>query len=181
MFIKTKIGPSISALWSQTSANASFEEPEPCFNKKIPSYQYRKSHCGDKTILRPSYLRNGISFTGKITSLYRIKTLLVMCVSTIHWLANWCLNKMVDILQTTFNRKWQDYVYIQCEYKSTKQKIKHLLREENKMCIDMKYTYFDSNFSIFPMDPLKSNLSPDHHQAITWTNITQFTNAYMRH
>ena len=31
------------------------------------------------------------------------------------------------------NRKWQDYVYIQCEYKSTKQKIKHLLREENKI------------------------------------------------
>ena len=30
-------------------------------------------------------------------------------------------------------RKWQDYVYIQCEYKSTKQKIKHLLREENKV------------------------------------------------
>ena len=32
-----------------------------------------------------------------------------------------------------FNRKWQDYVYIQCEYKCTKQKIKHLLREENKV------------------------------------------------
>ena len=31
------------------------------------------------------------------------------------------------------NRKWQDYVYIQCEYKSTKQKIKHLLSEENKV------------------------------------------------
>ena len=31
------------------------------------------------------------------------------------------------------NKKWQDYVYIQCEYKSTKQKIKHLLREENKV------------------------------------------------
>ena len=30
-------------------------------------------------------------------------------------------------------RKWQDYVYIQCEYKSTKPKIKHLLREENKV------------------------------------------------
>ena len=30
-------------------------------------------------------------------------------------------------------RKWQDYVYIQCEYKSTKQQIKHLLREENKV------------------------------------------------
>ena len=31
------------------------------------------------------------------------------------------------------HRKWQDYVYIQCEYKSTKQKIKHLLWEENKV------------------------------------------------
>ena len=37
------------------------------FNIKIPSYQYRKSHCGEKTILRPSYLHNGISYTGKIT------------------------------------------------------------------------------------------------------------------
>ena len=32
----------------------------------------RKSHCGDKTILRPSYLHNGISYTGKMTSLYWI-------------------------------------------------------------------------------------------------------------
>ena len=30
------------------------------FNIKMSSYQYRKSHCGDKTILRPSYLYNGI-------------------------------------------------------------------------------------------------------------------------
>ena len=36
-------------------------------------------------------------------------------------------------LEGHLNRKWQDYVYIQCEYKSTKQKIKHLLREENKV------------------------------------------------
>ena len=36
----------------------------------MPSYQYRKSHCGDKTILRPSYLHNGISYTGKMASLY---------------------------------------------------------------------------------------------------------------
>ena len=38
--------------------------------------------------------------------------------------------KLANII---LNRKWQDYVYIQCEYKSTKQKIKHLLREENKV------------------------------------------------
>ena len=33
---------------------------------KMPSYQYRKSHCGDKTILRPSYLHNRFSYTGKM-------------------------------------------------------------------------------------------------------------------
>ena len=43
------------------------------FNIKMPSYQYRKFHCGDKTILQPSYLHNGISYTGKTTSLYWIR------------------------------------------------------------------------------------------------------------
>ena len=47
----------------------------PRFNIKMTSYQYRKSHCGDKTILRPSYLHNGISYTGKTTSLYWIRAL----------------------------------------------------------------------------------------------------------
>ena len=36
---------------------------------------YSKNHCGNKTILRPSYLHNGISSTGKITSLYWIRAL----------------------------------------------------------------------------------------------------------
>ena len=45
-------------------------------NIKMPSYQYRKSHCGDKTILRPSYLHNGISYTDKMTSLYWIRALI---------------------------------------------------------------------------------------------------------
>ena len=49
------------------------KEPGPWFNIKMPSYQYRKSHCGDKTILWPSYLHNGISYTGKTTSLYWIR------------------------------------------------------------------------------------------------------------
>ena len=35
-------------------------------------YQYRKSYCGDKTILRPSYLHNEISYTDKRISLYWI-------------------------------------------------------------------------------------------------------------
>ena len=47
------------------------------FNIKMPSYQYRKFHCGDKTILRPPYLHNGISYTGKMTSLYWIRALIL--------------------------------------------------------------------------------------------------------
>ena len=39
----------------------------------MSSYQYRKSHCGDRTILRPSYPHNEISYTGKIASLYWIR------------------------------------------------------------------------------------------------------------
>ena len=39
------------------------------FNIKMPSYQYRKSHCGDKTVVRSSYLHNGISYTGTMQSL----------------------------------------------------------------------------------------------------------------
>ena len=45
------------------------------FNIKLTSYQYRKSHFGDKTILRSSYLHNGISYTGKMTTLYWIRAL----------------------------------------------------------------------------------------------------------
>ena len=47
--------------------------PGPRFNIKMSSYQDRKSHCGDKTIFRPSDLHNGISYTGKMTSLYWIR------------------------------------------------------------------------------------------------------------
>ena len=50
--------------------------PGAWFIYKMTSYQYRKSHCGDKTILRPSYLHNGISYTGKTASLYWIRTLI---------------------------------------------------------------------------------------------------------
>ena len=57
----------------------------PGFNIKMPSYQYRKSHCWDKTILRPSYLNNGISHTGKTTSLYWIRAQNSMIMSLLVW------------------------------------------------------------------------------------------------
>ena len=47
----------------------------PWFNIEMLSYQYRKSHCGDKTVIRSSYLHNGISYTGNIISLYWIRVL----------------------------------------------------------------------------------------------------------
>ena len=40
----------------------------PPFSIKMLSYQYRKSHCGDKMLVRSSYLHNGISYTGKTAS-----------------------------------------------------------------------------------------------------------------
>ena len=52
------------------------------FNIKMPSYQYRKSWCGEKMILRPSYLHNGISHNGKMISLYWIRALRVSTVSS---------------------------------------------------------------------------------------------------
>ena len=52
--------------------------PGPWFNIKMSSYRYRKSHCGDKTVVRSSYLHNGISYTGKMSSLYWIGA---QCVS----------------------------------------------------------------------------------------------------
>ena len=48
-------------------------EPGAWFNIKMMSYQYKKSHCGDKTVVRSSYLHNGISHTGKMSSLCWIK------------------------------------------------------------------------------------------------------------
>ena len=63
--------------------------PGPRFNIKIPSYQYRKSHCGDKTILRPSYLHNGISYTGKMTSLYWIRAQTTYWHRKVRWSVKW--------------------------------------------------------------------------------------------
>ena len=55
------------------------------FNIKMTSYQYMKSHCGDKTMLRPSHLHNGISYTGKMTSLYWIRAHVTVYLSFITW------------------------------------------------------------------------------------------------
>ena len=53
-------------------------ESGPKFNIKMPSYQYRKSYCGDKTVVRSSHLHNWITYTGKTTSLFWIRALILL-------------------------------------------------------------------------------------------------------
>ena len=53
----------------------------PWFNIKMSSYQYWKSHCGDKTVIRSSYLHNEIPYIGKMASLYWISPQKVMMTS----------------------------------------------------------------------------------------------------
>ena len=60
--------------------------PGPRFNIKMSSYLYRKSHCGDKTVVRSSYLHNGISYTGKMLSLYWTRGPLVGITSWRHFI-----------------------------------------------------------------------------------------------
>ena len=63
---------------------------------KMSSYQYRKSHCGDKTIFRPSYLHNGISYTGKTSSVYWIRAQ-VYAFHSIPFMALWQLTQFTNL------------------------------------------------------------------------------------
>ena len=66
-------------------------------NIKISSYHYRKSYCGDKTVVRTWYLHNWISNTGKMTSLYWIShqgTFLVTIRSPV------TCNKYITVMQS---------------------------------------------------------------------------------
>ena len=66
------------------------------FNIKMTSYQYNKSHCRDKTILRPSYLHNEISYTGKMASLYWIRA---QVISNCHFELRLAHFKMIQLCQ----------------------------------------------------------------------------------
>ena len=49
-------------LWFALQEWSVGQEPGHWFNIKMSSYQYRKSHYGDKMVVRSSYLHNGISW-----------------------------------------------------------------------------------------------------------------------
>ena len=68
---------------SQRPVTRSFDvffDQKSCFNMKMRFYRYKKSHCGDKTILGHSYLLSGISYTGK-TSLYWIRAQVLVSIT----------------------------------------------------------------------------------------------------
>ena len=67
------LGYSLVTLGKQWLTCHPIQNPVGWFNIKMSSYQYRNPHCGDKTILRPTYINNGISYTGKTTSLNRMR------------------------------------------------------------------------------------------------------------
>ena len=77
--------------WSN-NCESCIQEPRPWFSIKLSSYQYRKSHCGDKTVVRLSYLHNGISYTGKMTSSHWTRALFYSCRTYL------CLDRYILIL-----------------------------------------------------------------------------------
>ena len=81
--------------------------PGPWFNIKMPSYQYRKSHCGDKTVVRSSYLHNGISYTGKMASLHRTTH------QDLWWYALFPLSLLEGLLHMTVIAPWLFCAYYQ--------------------------------------------------------------------
>ena len=66
--ITYSLDPKPASMWSyKPCSRGLFHYPGGWFNIKMASYQYRKSHCGA--------LHYGISFTGKMPSLYWIRAL----------------------------------------------------------------------------------------------------------
>ena len=81
------------------------QAPRGRLNIKMSSYQYRKSYCGDKTILRPSYLHNGISYTGKTASLYWIRAQAISQTDD----AQWYLEPLWSVYRGTYStihKRW---------------------------------------------------------------------------
>ena len=73
-------------------------------------FNIRKSHCGDKTVVRSSYLHNGISYTGKMSSLYWIRAQFsisyIMRISLYadHWQLDCLINYSIKITPKTSSR-----------------------------------------------------------------------------
>ena len=63
------------------------QNARPRFNGTMSSYQYRKPHRGDKTVVSSSFLHNGIAYTGKTASFCWINPLMCSEISSV---INYC-------------------------------------------------------------------------------------------
>ena len=78
--------------------------PRPWFNIKMSSYQYKKSHCGDKTVVRSSFLHNGICYILVRCHLY---IELGLCLFETHWFRQELVNAFCDAGPVNI---WQELV-----------------------------------------------------------------------
>ena len=74
------------------------------FNTKMP-YQYRNSHCGNKMILRRSYLHNGISYTGNTPQLAVCQDIECFSVQSMFLLTYWRRFYIV-LIGPGYNTSW---------------------------------------------------------------------------
>ena len=78
----------------------------------MPSNQYRKSHCGDKMVIRLSYLHSGILYTGNMASLYWINCFSVRGSIAHRYLHAQCEWKYIRASRNIDNNKvWNRNVY----------------------------------------------------------------------
>ena len=106
--------------------DSKYEPPGPWFNIKMSSYQYGKSHFGDKTVVRSSYLHNGFSIlvrwhlyiepTPKICGPYLAELILVLRPANERWcyfvtasLIGWAQTYNQPYL--TVNSQWGALIY----------------------------------------------------------------------
>ena len=118
----------------------------PRFNIKMSSYQYRKSHCGDKTVVGSSYLHNGISYTGKKTSLYWFSPL------NVSW---WYLRQYVSL---TFCKTFHEFIF---QYR--RRFLKLYCQDNFILPFVGRAFYFWSRIIVEFLPPYKSKM------CVTWT------------
>ena len=92
---------------------------DPWFNIKMPSHQYRDSLCRVKTILRPSYLHNGTSYTERqhpyIKSGPRSSAVMVLVIQDNHIIV--------------FHEGGLNYLYYLCDEEKKTTKLYFMFRE----------------------------------------------------
>ena len=124
-------------------------------NINMSCYQYRKSQCGDKTILRPSYLHNGVSYTDKMTYLYWVRAL-VNVARPRRWLAITRANVNSVLYRHIASLSHNEYITVHLSHWNRNKMailfdhiFKCIFLEENTICIWFTFRWCLSWAAIF--------------------------------